>query len=160
MQLRLAAPPTGQKARNPVPRDSVPGRPRPPERLKHRAAGSGPQAKSLRLGRFRAHQAQGRLGVRFPNRKPGRLNWSAGCALRAQNTVTNPKWRDYPAASARVPSQSGRRLLASVPSPGSWSHRLHVPRTKLRDWLINGLIACQGPHLQRLPNKCAPYTAF
>ena len=65
--------------------------------------------------------------------------------LRAQspNNVTNPKRLDSPAARARVPSQSG------------WSSRLRVPRTKLLDWLINGLIACQGPHLQN-SEECDP----
>ena len=37
---------------------------------------------------------------------------------------------------------------------------MRVPKTKLLDWLINGLIACQGPHLQRLPNTCAPCRAY
>ena len=65
--------------------------------------------------------------------------------LRAQgtNSVTNPKQLDYPAAPAHVPSQSG------------WSRSLRVPRTKLWDWLINGLIACQGPHLQN-SEECDP----
>ena len=29
------------------------------------------------------------------------------------------------------------------------------PSTKRLDWLINSLAACQGPHLQRLPNTYA-----
>ena len=74
LEQRLAAPPTGPKPRTPVPRDSVPGWPQPPETLKPRAAG-----------------------------------WPA----------------------------------------------VHVPSTKQLDWLINSLTACQGPHLQRLPNTCA-----
>ena len=113
---------------------------------------------------MRAHQAQGRLGARFPNTKllarvltprrlnlpparqcpkPGRLDWSAGCALSAQNSVTNPKRLDSPATRARVSSQSG------------WSRRLRVPRTELLEWLINGLIDCQGPHLQN-SEECDP----
>ena len=65
--------------------------------------------------------------------------------LRAQspNNVTNPKRLDSPAARARVRSQSG------------WSGHSRVPRTKLLDWLINGLIACQGPHLQN-SEECDP----
>ena len=53
---------------------------------------------------------------------------------RAQGTkyVTNPKRLDSPAARARLPSQSGR------------SRCLRVPRTKLLEWLINGLIDCLG----------------
>ena len=63
----------------------------------------------------------------------------------AQGTkyVTNPKRLDYPAAHARIPSQSG------------WSRSLRVPRTKLLEWLINGLIDCQGPHLQN-SEECDP----
>ena len=65
--------------------------------------------------------------------------------LRAQgtNSVTNPKQLDSPAARARVPSQSG------------WSGLSRVPRTKLLDWLINSLIACQGTHLQN-SDECDP----
>ena len=64
---------------------------------------------------------------------------------RAQGTkyVTNPKRLDSPAARARVPSLSG------------WSRHLPVPRTKLLEWLINGLIDCQGPHLQN-SEECDP----
>ena len=64
---------------------------------------------------------------------------------RAQGTkyVTNPKRLDSSAARARVPCQSG------------WSRRLRVPRTKLLEWLINGLIDCQGPHLQN-SEECDP----
>ena len=69
LEQRLAAPPTGPKPRNRVPHDSVPGRPRPPERLKPWAAGSAPQAQSLWLGGLRAHQAQGWLDARFPSTK-------------------------------------------------------------------------------------------
>ena len=64
---------------------------------------------------------------------------------RAQGTkyVTNPKRLDSPAARARLPSQSGR------------SRCLRVPRTKLLEWLLNGLIDCQGPHLQN-SEECDP----
>ena len=113
-----------------MPRDSVPGQPRPPERLKPRAAGSAPQAQGRWLGWLRAHQAQGRLDARFPSTKP-------------LESITNPKQLDAPAARARIPSQSG------------WSCCLRVPRTKLLYWLINGLIACQGPHLQN-SEECDP----
>ena len=64
--------------------------------------------------------------------------------------------------------------MPARPKPGGWIGQLHAPSTKphesltnpkLRetpaarthpkpkrlDWLINGLIGCQGPHLQRLP---------
>ena len=57
--------------------------------------------------------------------------------------ITNPKRLDSPAARARLPSQSGR------------SRCLRVPRTKLLEWLINGLIDCQGPHLQN-SEECDP----
>ena len=40
LEQRLAAPPTGPKQRTPVRRDSVPGQPHQPERLKPRPAGS------------------------------------------------------------------------------------------------------------------------
>ena len=78
---------------------------------------------------------------------PASLAWAARSVgrLRAQspNNVTNPKRLDSPAARARVRSQSG------------WSGHSRVPRTKLLDWLINGLIACQGPHLQN-SEECDP----
>ena len=127
LEQRLAAPPTGPKPGTRLPRDSVPGRPRLPQRLKPRAAGSGPKHRASGSAGC-AHQAQGPLDVRFPSTKllasvltPRRLNplparqrpkprrldrvgW-----LRAQgtNSVTNPKQLDSPAARARVPSQSG-----------------------------------------------------
>ena len=105
---------------------------------------------------MRAHQAQGRLGARFPNTKllasvltprrqnlpparqrpkPGQLDWSACGALRAQNTSqTQSGW---------IPL-----LRATRHEPKRLEQPLRVPRTKLLDWLINGLIACQGPHPQ------------
>ena len=78
---------------------------------------------------------------------PATLAWAARSVgrLRAQspNNVTNPKRLDSPAALARAPSQS------------CWSRCLRVPRTKLLGWLINGLIDCQGPHLQN-SQECDP----
>ena len=98
---------------------------------KHKAAGECPNPKAAEPAACRpASQAQAAPMV---------------SRLRAQgtNSVTNPKQLDYPAACAHVPSQSG------------WSHPLRVPRTKLLDWLINGLIDCQGPHLQN-SKECDP----
>ena len=78
LEQRLPAPPTGPKQWTRVPHDSVPGRPRPPEHLKPKAAG-----------------------------------W-ASC----------------------VPPNQKRMDQQSL-------------------WLINGLAAYQGPHLQHLPNTWA-----
>ena len=157
MQLRLAAPPTGPKPRNRVLCDSVPGRPRPLERLKPRAAGSAPKHRTsgaADCALLRARRAQGQLGAHFPGTKllasvltPESQARAARLVgrRRAQGTkyIRNPKRLDSPAARARVPSQSGR------------SRCLRVPRTKLLEWLINGLIDCQGPHLQN-SEECDP----
>ena len=87
----------------------------------------------------RAHQAQGRLGAHFPSTK-----------LLA--SVLTPRRLNPLRASVPSPGSSIGRLRAqgtnSIPSQSGWSRRVHVPRTKLLDWLINGLIDCQGPHLQ------------
>ena len=103
---------------------------------KHKAAGEGPNAKAAEPAAC-APVSQA-LGARLV------------CRQRAQGKKygTNPKRLDSPAARAHVPNQS------------AWSPCLRVPRTKLLDWLINGLIACQGPHLQRLPNTCAPCRSY
>ena len=135
------------------PRDSSPGRlDRAP---KHRACGSAGCARSPSTGPAGCLFSKYKAAGECPNPKAAE---SATCApafqalaarlvrrLRAQGTkyVTNPKRLDSPAGRARVPSQSG------------WSRRLRVPRTKLLDWLINGLIACQGPHLQN-SEECDP----
>ena len=78
---------------------------------------------------------------------PASLAWAAQLVGRlpaqSPNNVTNLKRLDSPAVHARVPSQS------------SWSGLWLVPRTKLLDQLINGLIACQGPHLQN-SEECDP----
>ena len=136
------------------PRDSSPGRlDRPPSteplaRWASRSPSTGP-AGCL----FSKHKAAGECpnpkAAESPACAPASQAQAAGSGrLRAPSTkplesVPNPKRLDPPAARTSLPSQSG------------WSRRLRVPRTKLRDWLINGLIACQGPHLQRLPNTCA-----
>ena len=153
MQLRLAAPPTGPGPWSRVPCGSVPGRPRPLERLKPRAAGSAPK-----------HRTSGPADCALAERRAGWVLFSGQKLLasvltpesqtraarlvgrrRAQGTkyVTNPKRLDSPAARSRLPSQSGR------------SRCLCVPRTKLLEWLINGLINCQGPHLQN-SEECHP----
>ena len=72
-----------------------------PERLKPRAAGSGPQAQSLWLGGLRAHQAQGQLDARFPSTK-----------LLA--SVLTPKWLNPPPARERPkPSQLDQPAVRS-----------------------------------------------
>ena len=134
------------------PRDSSPGRLERPPSIEPQARRV---ARSLSAGpagcAFSKHKAAGEC----PNSKAAE---PAACAQasqaraarlvgrrRAQGTkyVTNPKRLDSPAARARVPSQSG------------WSRRSRVPRTKLLEWLINGLIDCQGPHLQN-SEECDP----
>ena len=132
------------------PRDSSPGRLDWPP--KHRASGSASCALAKRrvewlqvfqkatreLPKPKAAESAACAQARIPS--PGLLDQQAA---RSKPLVSfpNPKQLDPPAACARLQSQRG------------WSPRLHVPRTKLmRDWLINCLIACQGPHLQRLPN--------
>ena len=103
---------------------------------------------------MRARRAQGQLGAHSPGTKllasvltPESQARAARLVSRrrAQGTkyVTNPKRLDSPAARARVPSRS------------VGSCRLRVPRTKLLEWLINGLIDCQGPHLQN-SQECDP----
>ena len=54
---------------------------------------------------------------------------------------SSPKRLDQLAALSRAQSRLIGRLRNSSP--------------KWLDWMINGLAACQGPHLQRLPNTCA-----
>ena len=116
MEQRLAAPPTGPKPGTRVPCDSVPGRPRPPKRLKPRAAGSASQAQSGWNSRLRASQAPSQLAARVPCTKP----------------------------------------LARVPKPkAAGSTSCVLPKQKAAVLADQGLIACQEPHLQRLPNTCA-----
>ena len=124
------------------PRDSSPGRlDRAP---KHRTSGVADCA----------HQAQGRLGARFPKTKllasvltpesqARAARWVGQWRAQGTKYVTNPKRLDSPAARASVPSQR------------CCSRCLCVPRTKLLEWLINGLIDCQGPHLQNC-QECDP----
>ena len=136
------------------PRVSSPGRlERAP---KHRASGSAAAARSPSVGpagcALPKHKGAGesrntKAAEPAACRAPASLAWAARLVgrLRAQspNNVTNPKRLDSPAARARVRSQS------------SWSGHSRVPRTKLLDWLINGLIACQGPHPQN-SEECDP----
>ena len=112
---------------------SAAGRPCPPKRLKPRAAGSASQAQGRWLSRLRARQAQGQLAARFPSTKP-------------LSSFLNPRQLNPPPARKSTHTRPKLRLLDPLLAQD--------PRTKLRDWLINCLIACQGPHQQRLPNTC------
>ena len=55
---------------------------------------------------------------------------------------------------AAPPTGPKQRTVCRVTQSQSGPARPRDPSPKRLDWLINGLTACQGPHLQRLPNTC------
>ena len=76
----------------------------------------------------------------------------AACAPASQAGAARLVCRPAARSGHKITSQTQSGwiplLRARIPSQSGWSRGLRVPRTKLLDWLINGLIDCQGPHLQ------------